>query len=56
MTYNIDICGLKRDLPICKLNDELAIGAFCKGLYLDAEFLSLPREPLRQQNGAADSR
>ncbi len=28
MTYEIDICGLKRDLPICKLNDELAIGAF----------------------------
>ena len=28
MTYEIDICGLKRDLPICKLNDDLAIGAF----------------------------
>ena len=28
MTYNIDICGLKRDLPICKLSDDLAIGAF----------------------------
>ena len=28
MTYEIDICGLKRDLPICPLNDELAIGAF----------------------------
>lgn len=28
MTYNIDICGLKRDLPICRLNDDLAIGAF----------------------------
>lgn len=28
MTYEIDICGLKRDLPICKLNDNLAIGAF----------------------------
>ncbi len=28
MTYNIDICGLKRDLPICKLNENLAIGAF----------------------------
>ena len=28
MTYTIDICGLKRDLPICRLNDELAIGAF----------------------------
>ena len=28
MTYEIDICGLKRQLPICKLNDNLAIGAF----------------------------
>ncbi len=28
MTYAIDICGMKRDLPICKLNDDLAIGAF----------------------------
>ena len=28
MTYEIDICGLKRALPICKLNDNLAIGAF----------------------------
>lgn len=28
MTYEIDICGLKRDLPICPLNDDLSIGAF----------------------------
>ncbi len=28
MTYEIDIAGLKRDLPLCKLNDELCIGAF----------------------------
>ena len=28
MTYEIDIAGLKRDLPLCPLNDELAIGAF----------------------------
>ena len=28
MTYSIDICGLKRDLPLCKLSDELSIGAF----------------------------
>ncbi|MBR4953905.1 MAG: adenine phosphoribosyltransferase [Oscillospiraceae bacterium] len=28
MTYEIDIAGLKRHLPICKINDELAIGAF----------------------------
>lgn len=28
MTYEIDICGLKRDLPLCPLNEDLAIGAF----------------------------
>ena len=28
MTYEIDIAGLKRDLPLCPLNDELSIGAF----------------------------
>lgn len=28
MTYEIDICGLKRDLPICALNENLSIGAF----------------------------
>ena len=28
MTYEIDICGLKRDLPLCKVTDELYIGAF----------------------------
>ena len=26
--YTIDIAGMKRDLPICPLNDELSIGAF----------------------------
>lgn len=28
MTYNIDIAGMKRDLPICPLNENLSIGAF----------------------------
>ena len=28
MTYEIDIAGLKRDLPICKVSDDLYIGAF----------------------------
>ena len=28
MTYEMDIAGLKRDLPLCRLNDELYIGAF----------------------------
>ena len=28
MTYEIDIAGLKRELPICKVTDDLYIGAF----------------------------
>ena len=28
MTYEMDIAGLKRDLPLCKLTDDLYIGAF----------------------------
>lgn len=28
MTYQIDICGLKKDLPICRVTDDLYIGAF----------------------------
>ena len=28
MTYEMDIAGLKRDLPLCKVSDNLYIGAF----------------------------
>ena len=28
MTYEMDVAGLKRDLPICKVTDDLYIGAF----------------------------
>ena len=28
MTYEMDIAGLKRDLPLCRVTDELYIGAF----------------------------
>ena len=28
MTYDIDIAGLKRSLPICRVTDDLYIGAF----------------------------
>ncbi|MBQ6928424.1 MAG: adenine phosphoribosyltransferase [Oscillospiraceae bacterium] len=28
MTYEMDIAGLKRELPLCKLNENLCIGAF----------------------------
>lgn len=35
MTYSMEIAGLKRELPLCKITDELYIGAFiCFG---DAE-------------------
>ena len=28
MTYEIDIAGMKRELPLCKVSDDLYIGAF----------------------------
>ena len=28
LTYPIEVAGLKRDLPICRVNDDLYIGAF----------------------------
>ena len=28
MTYKLNVAGLERDLPLCKLNDDLTIGAF----------------------------
>ncbi len=28
MTYEMDIAGMKRDLPLCKVTDDLYIGAF----------------------------
>ena len=28
MTYEIDIAGLRRELPLCKVSDDLTIGAF----------------------------
>ena len=28
MTYEIDVAGLKRELPLCKVSDDLYIGAF----------------------------
>ena len=35
MTYTMDIAGLKRDLPLCPVNDDLYIGAFV--MFGDAE-------------------
>ena len=35
MTYSIEVAGLKRELPICKVTDDLYIGAFI--VFGDAE-------------------
>ena len=35
MHYTLEVAGLKRDLPICKVTDDLYIGAFV--VFGDAE-------------------
>ena len=45
MTYNIDIAGLHRDLPICPVSDTLSIGAFV--IFGDVELtIHAAKEPL----------
>ena len=43
-TYSMTVAGLQRELPICKVTDDLYIGAFiCFG---DAELtICLPQRP-----------
>ena len=35
MTYSLNVAGLQRELPICKVTDDLYIGAFI--VFGDAE-------------------
>ena len=45
--YTIDIVGLKRDLPLCRVNDNLYIGAFI--MFGDVEVtVSCARELLKK--------
>lgn len=44
MHYEIDIAGYKRKLPLCKINDELYIGAFI--LFGDVEITRVSAEAL----------
>ena len=37
MTYPMTVAGLQRDLPICKVTDDLYIGAFI--VFGDAELM-----------------
>ena len=49
MTYTMTIAGLKRELPICKVNDDLYIGAFiCFG---DAEVTEAAAAMLKKLEG-----
>ncbi|MGM9615771.1 MAG: phosphoribosyltransferase family protein [Oscillospiraceae bacterium] len=52
MTYEIDICGLKRDLPICPLNENLAIGAFV--IFGDVELTEHSAKELLERAPAFD--
>lgn len=48
--YEIEIAGLKRNLPLCKLNDELYIGAFI--MFGDVELTeACARELLKKAPG-----
>lgn len=51
-SYIIDIAGLKRELPLCKLNDELYIGAFI--MFGDVELTKKCAEALLAKAPAFD--
>ena len=42
MTYEMDIAGLKRELPLCKVSDDLYIGAFV--MFGDVELKTRPAD------------
>ena len=50
MTYTMNVAGLTRELPICKVTDDLYIGAFiCFG---DAELTVACAQEMARQSGA----
>lgn len=50
--YTIDIAGLKRDLPLCKIADDLYIGAFI--MFGDVEITQKSAEELLKKAPAFD--
>lgn len=52
MTYTMKIAGLERQLPICKLNDDLAIGAFV--IFGDPELTTACAKALLEKAPAYD--
>ena len=47
MTYPMTVAGVKRDLPLCKVNDELYIGAFV--IFGDCELTEACAEALLER-------
>ena len=43
MTYTMRVAGLERQLPLCKVSDDLYIGAFI--MFGDAELTCSPPRP-----------
>ena len=52
MTYEIEVAGLKRALPLCRINDELYIGAFI--MFGDVELTERCAEELLKRAPAYD--
>ena len=51
MFYTMNVAGLKRDLPLCRVNDDLYIGAFV--IFGDVELtVACARELLKIAPGA----
>ena len=54
MTYTMDIAGLKRDLPLCPVSDDLYIGAFV--MFGDVEMtIHAAKELLKRAPGLTTS-
>lgn len=52
MTYDVDIAGVKRALPLCRVNDDLYIGAFV--MFGDVEITVHAAEELLKRAPAFD--
>ncbi len=52
MTYPMTVAGIKRDLPLCKVNDELYIGAFV--IFGDCELTEACAKALLEKAPAYD--
>ena len=52
-TYEIEVCGIKRQLPLIKMNDSLSFGSFV--IIGDTELISACAGPLAEKIGPVDA-